>query len=377
MNEELQAAEVFPPGDFIREELEARGWTQADLAAIIGSSPRHINEIVASKRSVTPDSARRLAEAFGTSAEFWLRLESDYQLAKSQPPDNRIAKRAKLYDRAPIAEMARRGWIERSSDVDYLDRQVRAFLGVKHLSEHADMRRVAARAKSIRYTPAQEAWFCRARQLGAAVSASTYSPKKLDAAVAKLRGYIQDPENVRHVPPTLAEAGVRFVVVEHTKGSKIDGAAFWLDSSSPLVALSMRYDNLDSFWHTLMHELGHIRLKHASSLDVSLVGPEASTESRSEADDEADRWAEEVILPRAALESFITRVHPLYSRSKIEAFAARQQVHPAIVLGQLKHSGKVRWQNLAALHPRVRGIINEAALCDGWGQQVPIWKLDL
>jgi HTH-type transcriptional regulator/antitoxin HigA len=51
-------AEVFPPGEFIKEELEARGWSQVDLAEIIGRQPNVVNEIVMGKRSITPETAR-------------------------------------------------------------------------------------------------------------------------------------------------------------------------------------------------------------------------------------------------------------------------------------------------------------------------------
>ena len=73
------AAEVFPPGDFLSEELEARGWTQSDLAAIIGRPVRLVNEIIAGKRSITPETATGLAEAFGTSPDVWLALEATWQ----------------------------------------------------------------------------------------------------------------------------------------------------------------------------------------------------------------------------------------------------------------------------------------------------------
>lgn len=68
---ERQMEEVFPPGDVIKEELEARGWTQIDFAEIIGKSARLVNEVIAGKRAVTPDTARALADAFafGTCAQ--------------------------------------------------------------------------------------------------------------------------------------------------------------------------------------------------------------------------------------------------------------------------------------------------------------------
>jgi addiction module HigA family antidote len=56
------------------------GLSQSRLALDIGVHPRRINEIVLEKRSVTADTALRLARYFGTSPQFWLGLQDDYDL---------------------------------------------------------------------------------------------------------------------------------------------------------------------------------------------------------------------------------------------------------------------------------------------------------
>ncbi|HSZ59229.1 MAG TPA: HigA family addiction module antitoxin [Tepidisphaeraceae bacterium] len=93
-------AEVFLPGDFIRKELEARHWTQKNLASVIGRPVQAINEIINGRKSITAETARQLAAAFGTSAELWLNLESAYQLAMADDADPRIAERAEELTRA-------------------------------------------------------------------------------------------------------------------------------------------------------------------------------------------------------------------------------------------------------------------------------------
>ncbi len=69
-------AEVFPPGEFIRDELEARGWTQEEFADILGRPLQTVNQIINGKKEITAETARAIAEAFGTSAELWLNLQS-------------------------------------------------------------------------------------------------------------------------------------------------------------------------------------------------------------------------------------------------------------------------------------------------------------
>src|SRR4051812_37965534 len=100
-------AEVFPPGEFIRDELEARGWTQQDLAQILGRPLVAVNQIIGGKRGITPETAQGLAAAFGTSAEFWLNLASAYQLSQVETADESVTHRAKLYGIAPVTEMVK------------------------------------------------------------------------------------------------------------------------------------------------------------------------------------------------------------------------------------------------------------------------------
>ncbi|WP_353682442.1 HigA family addiction module antitoxin [Candidatus Aquicultor secundus] len=69
------------PGEVLLEEfLKPMDMSQNRLAINIGVPARRINEIVLGKRSITADTALRLARFFGTSAEFWLGLQAQYDL---------------------------------------------------------------------------------------------------------------------------------------------------------------------------------------------------------------------------------------------------------------------------------------------------------
>lgn len=69
------------PGEVLMEEfIKPMGLNQNKLAIGIHVPPRRINEIILEKRKITADTALRLARYFGTSAEFWLGLQSQYDL---------------------------------------------------------------------------------------------------------------------------------------------------------------------------------------------------------------------------------------------------------------------------------------------------------
>ena len=94
MTADLPVAEAFPPGEYIKDEIEARGWTQRDLARVLGRSEPKVSELINGKRAVTVQTARELAAAFGTSAEVWLSLEAQWRLRRDESPVDAIARRA-------------------------------------------------------------------------------------------------------------------------------------------------------------------------------------------------------------------------------------------------------------------------------------------
>ena len=73
-------APIHPGEVLLYEFLEPLGVTQHRVAVSIGVPPRRINEIVLGKRAVTADTALRLSRFFGNSPQFWLGLQSQYDL---------------------------------------------------------------------------------------------------------------------------------------------------------------------------------------------------------------------------------------------------------------------------------------------------------
>jgi HTH-type transcriptional regulator/antitoxin HigA len=372
-------AEVFPPGEFIKEELEARGWTQADLAEILGRPPRLVSEIIGGKRAISPETAKGLGDAFGTGAQFWMNLESAYQLSQVRDQDDVVTRRARLYSKAPVKEMLKRRWIEPSNSVDVLEKQIVDFFELQSLDEHIQFCGHAAR-KSTSYmevTPMQCAWLFRVKKLARAVQARHFTPQLFEKGLAQLRFLLHSPEEARHVPRILAESGIRFVVLEPLPQTRIDGVCFWLDDTSPVVALSFRYDRIDWFWFTLFHELKHVNngdgREGQAPLDVDLVGEHAlPTNEKPESEQQADRFATYFLIPEGQLEDFVARVRPLYSKQKIMGFAARLNIHPGIVVGQLQRRGEITYAHSRDMLLKVREYVTSSAFTEGWGHFPPV-----
>lgn len=363
-------AEVFPPGEFIREELDARGWTQADLADIMHRPLPTINQLVAGKKAITAETALGLSEAFGTSADFWLNLESAYRLSLVKDESGgAVERRAKLYGAAPVKEMMRRQWIKQTTDPDELEHELLSFFGVKSIAECE--RFAFAAKKGATYdasTPEQRAWAVRVRNLAKAVRVAPFDRAKFAAALPKFRHLITHETDVSKVPASLADMGVRFVLVEHLTRSYMDGAALWLDESSPVIGVSTRFDRIDNFWFCLCHELMHILHGDEVSIDEKLFGEGAvPIAEKPEFEQRADRAASEFLVPAKELENFILRIRPLYYRTKIIQFANRLRIHPGIIVGQLQYRGELTYKQLRDELVKVRDKIKATSLSDGWG----------
>jgi len=104
-------AEVFPPGEFLADELDARGRTQTEFAEIIRRPVKVVNEVIAGKKAVTIDTTREFAAALGTSSQYWMNLQTSYDLWQTAPSSQTelITRDAWMRDRFPIREMIKLG----------------------------------------------------------------------------------------------------------------------------------------------------------------------------------------------------------------------------------------------------------------------------
>ena len=371
-------AEVFPPGVFIREELAARGWTQADLAEIMERPVQMVNEIVRAKKRVTEETAKELAAAFGIEAEFWTRTEALYRLRNSDPAPSRIARRAAIRQRVPLRLMMARGWLPPTTDVDKLEHAVKEFLGVRALDERPAF---AVAAKQTSYeqppSPVQEVWLLRVRQIAETMVAPGYSAAKLKNIVSDLRDLRGTPDDARHVPRLLSEAGVRFVVVERLPGLKIDGVCFWLSPTKPVIGMSLTRDRIDNFWFALRHEIEHVLNGDGKDGTVIVDNDLDETADVSEPERRANAAAADFCVPAVALDDLMKQTGTRYTDDTIRRLAQTLGVHSGLVAGQLRKRlsqgplGDRAWKLYTSHLARIRHAILDTAHVDGFGRTVP------
>jgi HTH-type transcriptional regulator / antitoxin HigA len=369
MDENYYIGDTPHPGFYIREELEARQWTQRDLAYILGTPEQSVNMILSGKRGISPEMAKAFGDAFDVSPDLFANLQRAYDMARAREPDPSVARRARLQSAYPVREMIKRGWLQ-DTDAAMLEAQMASFFCVPNADKIPHIAHAAKKNTSYYEDtpPAQLAWLFRVRQIAKAMIVSKYSEKALREALAILHSYLLDPEEARHVPRLLADCGVRFIVVESLPNSKIDGVCFWLDKSSPVIGLSMRFDRIDNFWFVLRHEIEHVLCKHGQSqeiIDVDVAASEFVGDISSE-EKVANSAAAEFCVPKAEIELLIARKGLYLAERDVIGFARRLNIHPGLVVGQIQKRTE-RWDFLRKYLEKVRNHVLPGANVDGWG----------
>ncbi len=360
---------VEHPGSFIKDELEAREWTQLDLAYVLGCTVQSVNQLVNGKKGITPVMAKSLAKAFSLSPEFLSNLQKTYDLANTQEPSSDISERAAL-QQYPLSLMISRGWIETQKDVSLMREQLCRFFNVEKISETPSISHSAKKTSYEGIPVEQLVWLFRVRQIAQSISTENFSPKNMPSLIANLKSLRNEPEQVRHAPRLLAEAGIKFVVVEALPKSKIDGVCFWLDNKAPVIGMTTRFDRIDNFWFVLGHELEHIVHGHGKESVIIDIELEKDRSEVAEEERIADIGGAELCVDQKSMNSFYLRKAPYISEVDVLAFASLRDVHPGIVVGQI-HRRTKRYSYLRKHLVNIRGHLALGAMVDGWGDVVP------
>ena len=354
---------IFPPSKIIKKLMDERGLTQTDIAVITGRYPSEISNYL-SKEKINPKFAKELALVLGETPEFWLNLETKYRLSLEDEIDSEVKRRNKFVQEYPIKDMQKRGWISKSDDLDLLTPEIE-----KLIQQGQKLENVTSFKRTIKdeeLNPAEKFWLYRAIQLASRLPVEKYDERRLNSLLTLLRKAAKSSKAVHEVAGLLQRNGIRFVVVEPLPKAKIDGAAFWLDENSPVVALSIRFDNIGSFWFALIHELTHIKHRDSFSMDNLQDSPIDEIEKR------ANREAAEFLVPQDKLSQFIKTISPYYSKAVINNFATKVNVHPGIIVGQLQHRGEIEFSKHRDFLVEVRALATKTAFTDGWGNAVPV-----
>jgi len=355
MTSTLRPAEVFPPSEYLREELEARGWTEVEFAQILDRPVQLVSEILNDRKEITAETALELGHALGTSPELWLNLQAMYRLseARSTVDLSPVERRARLRNIVPVRDIRNRGWIEDTDNLDVLEASMCSFLGIESLDE-VPFNAVAARRSNADdvITPEQTAWVARVRNLASEVEVARYDADALVELAPSIAQRLSDPFELPNLRSWLADVGVALVVELPLRSSKIDGASFWA-GNTPVIGLSTRGNRFDGFVFTLLHEVAHLTREDVTKESLPRIDEELALDDSAQGiEAEANEVAAQWIFP-GGLDAPADVTLP-----RVLELAEKYQVHVSLVVGRLQWMRVLTWSQYRRHIPRVRDLLD-------------------
>src|SRR5713101_2632795 len=241
------------PVEAIKFRMEQADLKPVDLVPFIGSKSR-VSEILSGKRKLTVEMMRALEAGLGIPAKVLLGQPEEDETSQYRNWDVRVLK-----------EMKGRGYFGKAAlTIQNAGELVRQFF--EPVCSPAQLLGML-RQSSYRSSPRTDR-----RALAAWSGAVLRKAKKIKVSTKYRKGTV-DPNFMRELAklsthengPILAQEflkkhGIIVVIEKHFSKTYLDGATVLINRDNPVVGLTLRYDRLDNFWFTLMHELAHLAL---------------------------------------------------------------------------------------------------------------------
>ena len=360
-NDGFQPEWTSTPGDTIVDILRERDISVDGFASLIGLSMEDTKALLRGRSTVTIAVARRLSGVLGASVEYWMSRDYQYRQDSRRLQEVEEGWLRKL----PLGDMVKFGWLSPPPlPAEELSACLRFFVVSSVLEwqeNYGSLQEMAAFRSSPSFDSRHgsvAAWLRQGEIEADGIECRPWHSGRFYESLSHIRPLTRQKDPSRFIPDLqeiCSENGVAVVVVRSPSGCRASGATRFISNSKAILQLSFRYLTDDHFWFTFYHEAGHLILHgernfFASALEGQkpwiLEGAEVPV---TQEEQEANEFAAATLIPRQFLEELLSL--PADRRALIR-FSYRVGVSPGVVVGQLQHHGRVRYNQLNELKRR-------------------------
>ena len=348
--DEFHSDWASPPGNTISCLLEEKSISTSDMQKHLGYTPDQFHELINGNSTISIGMARQLSKVLGSSVEFWVARDFQYQ----QKMETLKEIDDTFLSTLPLEDMIRFGWLELARNPQRQLTKCLDYFGVSNATEWFRIYEKSAHelafrtSRSFRSRPGHvSAWLRQGEIVAHQMSCAPWSARLLKEKIPEIRSLTRIKDPRRFLPKLTcycAEAGVAMAVVRAPKGCSASGAVRFIEPQKALIQLSFRYLSDDHFWFTLFHEIGHLLLHRPKWILLEEENQEITDEEK-----EANEYSANVLIPDKHKNEMVNlRPHS----KEIIRFAVRIGISPGIVVGQLQHIGKLNFNHLNGLKRR-------------------------
>ena len=319
------------PIEAIQFRMEQSGLTRKDLAPYLGSQSK-VSEVLNRKRPLSLSMIRALHIGLGIPAEILLK-----------EPGQELPEPRYDFRQFPFTEMFNRGYFKSfngslSQARVYAEELLHELFSVfeGQIPEPIYCRNSS---KEIDFN-ALLAWQARALELARGESLPPFARDELTdefiRELVRLSYFSTGPQLAQEL---LNKKGIHFIVLPHLSKTYLDGACFKTPYGHPVIGMTLRYDRLDNFWFTLVHELAHIYL-HLDDENIAFFDDTEKIvdESENPQEREANQFTHELLIGSDEWEKAAPTLLEATQHNTLIRFADQLSISPAIV------AGRVRWE---------------------------------
>jgi HTH-type transcriptional regulator/antitoxin HigA len=344
--------------------LEERLWSQEELAAVLGITPKHLGQVMSGDSQLTYALAEKLGATFDTTAQFWANLYMRY--AKWNSAENteltETEVRSSIYERMPVKDMVKKKWLKKSKNVRELEKAGPLVLGHQESWTSPSSTKTftpCLNRKSEAYNQFNASyaatWFQKAKHGGQGIQGARLQQGETECTWhVALHAATVDEDSIPAFIKELNACGVKFFVLPHLEKTYLDGAAF-MDGKNPVVVYTARFKRIDNFWFTVAHEIAHI-LKHLGD-DCPFVLDDLKRGDVDKLEKEANQLASKWLKHAEAIKWIKEHKGTYITQAMVLECAEEVGIHPSIVIGAMAHAELVSFRNLHLFNSPVLDFI--------------------
>jgi HTH-type transcriptional regulator/antitoxin HigA len=325
------------PVNAIKFRMEQFGLNQQDLVPFIGNRSK-VSEVLNGKRKLSLSMMRALNKGLGIPSEVLLQ-EPNALLLEDGP---RLE-----WEKFPIKEMVKKGWIAGASDVVTEGEEIIRDLinnagGLEAVGCCLFRRSKGARENTKNDSFALTAWCLKILEIANSKGLSNqYAEGSVNDVflreTARLSYFYNGPALAKEY---LEKHGINLIILEHLSKTYLDGAVIFPSNKNPVIGLTLRYDRLDNFWFCLLHELAHLS-KHMETNDSGIIIDDLDLRKYDDSKEDslerqADSIAKEALIPSEEWATMEFSSESGTRQTQIIEFAQKLKINPAVLAGRIR-----------------------------------------
>ena len=345
---------VSPPGKTIKDILVKNSMSAELFAQSLNQDLISINELLIGSKPITNEIAEKLTLIIGSSREFWLRRQQQYDASikdlNNTPTNQPLFSWLKSL---PTSEMVKHKWIENLHSNIERAYACLDFFNVDNVEEwnskHQLLLAESTFRKSSKFSQdffATVTWLRKGELISNSIHTKPWSENLFKDKLNDIRTLTREENPEVFLPQLIqicADCGVALSIVKSIEGCRASGATRFINPTKAMMILSFRYLTDDQFWFTFFHEAGHLLL-HKNKLIVEGYEDE-------KIEQEANEFAENILIPSQNLQELLKLGN---HHNDIIRFARKIGISRGVVVGQLQKRGLISFQKFNNLKFRFK-----------------------